>query len=418
MKPLLPLPMFNGEISLKSHFPSLVRLIKSMLRLCACLVVLALSHAFVLLPELKHWGRLGNDERGRLKMGVGTDMSKVGTENLDWPNLGFEYRQTRSFVQCEYKDGKWGKLRLETDPYIKVHIGGTALHYGQACFEGLKAFQCKDKAVRIFRPHENAARIARSCERVCMPPIPADTFIEACKMAVKDNLEFVPPYGTNGALYIRPVLFGSGPRIGLQPSDEYIFVVLVIPVADYYKGGLKPVPAVVIDGYDRAAPRGVGNVKVAGNYASDLLPNVAAKKAGYPIGLYLDAKSNSYVEEFSTSNFLAIDDKGAYVTPKSDAILESITNKSLMELAKDEGLDVQVRPVKVDEISSGKFKEVAACGTAVVVTPINKVLYKDNLYSIGEPGATTVGPTIKRLYDRVRSIQNGEVVFKNWMVDV
>lgn len=346
------------------------------------------------------------------------DISKVGSEALDWPNLGFEYRETTSFIQCEYKNGKWGELERKTDPYVKVHIGGTALHYGQACFEGLKAFQCKDKIVRIFRPDQNAARIARSCERVCMPPIPQDKFIDACTMAVKDNLGFVPPYGTNGALYIRPVLFGSGPRIGLQPSDEYIFIVLVIPVADYYKGGLKPVQAVVIDNYDRAAPRGVGNVKVAGNYASDLLPNVAAKKAGYPIGLYLDAKTNSFVEEFSTSNFLAVDKKGAYVTPKSEAILASVTNKSLMELAADEGMDVQVRPVKVDEIVAGNFQEVAACGTAVVVTPINKVLYKDSLVNIGEPGATTVGPIIKKLYDRVRRIQNGEEHFKNWMHDV
>ena len=351
-------------------------------------------------------------------VGGSLDLSRVGAAKLDWPNLGFEYRQTTSFVTCEYKSGQWGELTRQKDPYVKVHIGGTVLHYGQACFEGLKAFQCKDKGVRIFRPDENAARIARSCERVCMPPIPKDKFLDACKMAVKDNLEYVPPYGTNGALYIRPVIFGSGPRIGLQPADEYVFVVLVIPVADYYKGGLKPVQAVVIDNYDRAAPRGVGNVKVAGNYASDLLPNVAAKKAGYPIGLYLDAKTNTYVEEFSTSNFLAIDKNGAYVTPKSEAILASVTNKSLMELAADEGMDVQVRPVKVDEILNGAFSEVAACGTAVVVTPINKLLYKDSFVSIGEPGSTTVGPTINKLYARVRRIQCGEESFKNWMLDV
>lgn len=181
-------------------------------------------------------------------------------------------------------------------------------------------------------------------------------------------------------------------------------------------GGLKPVQAVVIDNYDRAAPRGVGNVKVAGNYASDLLPNMAAKKAGYPIGLYLDAKTNSLIEEFSTSNFLAIDKKGAYVTPKSEAILASVTNKSLMQLAADQGMDVQVRPVKVDEIVNGNFDEIAACGTAVVVTPIDKVLYKDSLVHIGK--SQSVGPRIKTLYDRVRRIQNGEELFKDWMVEV
>ena len=150
---------------------------------------------------------------------------------------------------------------------------------------------------------------------------------------------------------------------------------MVLPVADYYKGGLKPVPAIVVDGYDRAAPQGVGAAKVAGNYAADLLPNMAAKKAGFPIALYLDAKTNTLVEEFSTSNFLAIDKiSGAYVTPKSDAILASITNKSLMELATDEGIEVQRRQVTIDEVMNGKFSEIAACGTAVVVTPVSKVL--------------------------------------------
>ncbi len=345
-------------------------------------------------------------------------MAKVGDANLDWPNLGFEYRQTASYVQVDYKDGKWGPLELKQDPYVKIHIGATALHYGQACFEGLKAFHCKDGNVRIFRPQENAARIARSCDRVCMAKPSTEMFMDACKLVVKENLAYVPPYGTGGALYIRPVLYGSGPRIGLQPAETYTLIVMALPVADYYKGGLKGVPAFVIDDYDRAAPRGVGSAKVAGNYAADLLPNMAAKKAGYPIGLYLDAKTNSYVEEFSTSNFLAIDKNGAYVTPKSDAILASVTNKSLMELAADEGLDVQRRQVSINEVMQGNFNEIAACGTAVVVTPVNKVVYKDKVVNIGSP-ENPVGPVMKKLYDRVRSIQKGEEKDKfGWMVDV
>ena len=171
-----------------------------------------------------------------------------------------------------------------------------------------------------------------------MPELPENIFIEAISNTVKENLAFVPPYGTGGALYIPSYDVRSGPRIGLQPSDEYTFVVLVLPVADYYRGGLSPVTAVVVEGFDRAAPRGVGNVKVAGNYAADLLPNTEVKARGFPIALYLDAKTNHYVEEFSTSNFLAIDHDGVYVTPDSNAILPSITNKSLMDLAADEGI--------------------------------------------------------------------------------
>lgn len=341
---------------------------------------------------------------------------KIGSANLDWPNLGFEYRPTNAFVQCNFKDGQWQGLELKEDPMIKIHIGATALHYGQACFEGLKAFHCKDGKVRVFRADENAARIARSCLRICMPQVPKDLFIDAVKTVVRENLPFVPPYGTGGALYIRPVLFGSGPRIGLQPSDQYTLVVMALPVADYYRGGLKPVPAIVIDDYDRAAPRGVGSAKVAGNYAADLLPNMAAKKAGYPIGLYLDAKTNSFVEEFSTSNFLAIDKNGAYVTPRSDAILASVTNKSLMELAADEGMDVQQRQVTIHEVMSGKFDEIAACGTAVVVTPVNKVMYQNRVANIGN--SDTVGPVIKKLYDKVRALQQGDIEDKfGWLLE-
>jgi branched-chain amino acid aminotransferase len=249
-----------------------------------------------------------------------------------------------------------------------------------------------------------------------MPPLPKEKFLDAMKTVVKNNLAYVPPYGNGGALYIRPLLFGSGPRIGLQPSDEYTFLALALPVADYYKGGLKPVPAIVVEDFDRAAPRGVGAAKVAGNYAADLLPNMAAKKAGFPIALYLDAKTNTHVEEFSTSNFLAIDkETGAYVTPKSEAILGSITNKSLMELAVDEGMEVQVRQIHIDEVMNGKFSEIAACGTAVVVTPINRVSYHDKSMSL----AAEVGPVIQKLYKRVRSIQNGEAEDKfGWMFEV
>lgn len=189
---------------------------------------------------------------------------------------------------------------------------------------------------------------------------------------------------------------------------------MVLPVADYYKGGLKGVHAVVVEDFDRAAPRGVGNAKVAGNYAADLLPNMAAKKAGFPIALYLDSKTNSFIEEFSTSNFLAIDKNGAYVTPKSDAILASVTNKSLMKLAEDSSLDVQHRPIHIDEVLSHQFTEVAACGTAVVVTPVNKISYRNSVTSIGS--SNDVGPVINSLYSRVRAIQNGETEDKfGWM---
>lgn len=291
-----------------------------------------------------------------------------------------------------------------------MHIGATALHYGQSCFEGLKAFCHEDGEVYVFRPDENAKRMQASCRRTMMPELPTEKFLEAIQKVVRDNIEYVPPYGSGGALYIRPLLFGSGPRIGLQPADEYIFLIMVIPVGDYYKGGLSsPVNALIIEDFDRAAPRGVGAVKVAGNYAADLLPNMLSKKKGYPISLYLDAKTQTMIEEFSTSNFVGIDNsQKKYVTPLSSSVLPSITNKSLMTIAADEGLTVETRDVHVDELKS--FDEVLAVGTAVVVTPVGSItrLDKEGSETTYEFGEKQIGDTTKRLYQKVRAIQNGE----------
>lgn len=347
---------------------------------------------------------------------AGTSHKTAGAANLDWANLGFEFRQTRSHLKYVWKNGEWSKGELVADPYVEVHIANTGLHYGQSIFEGLKAFAWKDGSVRIFRPQENAKRLRMSAERLLMTPFPEDMFVDAVKRVVADNVDFVPPFGTGGSLYIRPLLFGSGARIGLNPADEYTLLIMVIPVGDYYKGGLSPVSALVIDDYDRAAPRGVGHVKVAGNYAADLLPNMLGKKKGFPIGLYLDAKTNSFVEEFSTSNFVAIDKDGAFVTPSSPTVLPSITNKSLMELAKDEGLQVNIRPIPASEL--GSLKEVAACGTAVVVTPVNRIVYKDEVIKIGDD-AQPIGPVTAKLYSRVRAIQQGEAEdLFNWTVPI
>ncbi|CAN0472578.1 unnamed protein product [Ascophyllum nodosum] len=272
-------------------------------------------------------------------------------------------------------------------------------------------------SVKLFRPQENAKRIRASAFRILMEPPPEDLFIQACKMCVKANMEFVPPYGAQGALYLRPLLFGSGARIGLQPSDEYTLLVLATPVSNsYYKGGMKPTSAVVIEDYDRAAPKGVGNVKVAGNYAADMLPNILAKKSGYPIALYLDAKTSTFVEEFSTSNFFAVTHDNRFVTPDSPAVLPSITNKSLMELAKDAGMVVECRPIPFSEVAS--FKEVAACGTAVVMTSIKEIVKGEEVITIND-GLDEMGPVCKNLFERVRGIQTGELEDKfDWMVPV
>jgi branched-chain amino acid aminotransferase len=368
-------------------------------------------------------------DKSILSMASTTETTKKvpGTADLGgiaWEDLGFEFRSTNSHVKIVYTenddgtDGTWGTPELIREPYVNLHIGATALHYGQACFEGLKAFTHSDNTVHLFRPDENAARMQSSCRRTLMPELPTPLFIEAIEQVVIDNIEYVPPYGSGGALYIRPLLFGSGPRIGLQPANEYTFICLVIPVGDYYVGGLsQPVQCLLIDDYDRAAPRGVGNVKVAGNYAADLLPNKRSKKRGYPIGLYLDAATQTCVEEFSTSNFVGINSQAnTYITPKSGSVLPSITNKSLMQIAELEGMTVEARDVPLSELET--FDEVLAVGTAVVVTPVGSVTRLstangdeattaiEKVYEFGVLGE--IGATTRKLYDRVRAIQNGE----------
>ena len=325
--------------------------------------------------------------------------------DIDWNTLGFGFSDVNCHLRRVWKDGAWGEAHLLKEPRIEMHIGASCLHYGQECFEGMKAFRRKDGKICIFRPDENAKRMYRTAERCVMPPVPVDMFVADCERIVAANEEYVPPYGTGGSLYLRPLLIGTGPQIGVAPAKEYTFMIMVMPVGAYYKGGLKPVRAVILDGYDRAAPHGMGDVKVGGNYAASLFAHEKAKREGWPVELYLDAKTHTYVEEFSTSNFLAITKDGTYVTPDSESILPSVTNKSLMQAAADLGWKVERRPVPYSEIK--EFAEVAACGTAVVVTPVWEITHGAETIRISDPDA--VGPHLQKLYDTVQGIQHGDI---------
>src|SRR5690606_4717371 len=197
---------------------------------------------------------------------------------LDWKNLGFQYLPTHGHARSDFANGAWSAPALHADPHVSLHVAANALHYGQAIFEGLKAFRGKDGRVALFRPDRNAERMRLSAERLVMEAPSEALFVEACKMAVEQNIDFVPPYGTGASLYLRPLLIGTEPTVGIKPSDTYSFIVLVTPVGPYYKGGFDPVEALVMLDYDRAAPRGTGRAKTAGNYAASLLPGLIGKK--------------------------------------------------------------------------------------------------------------------------------------------
>ncbi|HOE00385.1 MAG TPA: branched-chain amino acid aminotransferase [Kiritimatiellia bacterium] len=336
-------------------------------------------------------------------------------KKIDWNSLGFAYMDTNCHIRYVWKNGQWSAGELVASPQMSIHIAATALHYGQSAFEGLKAFRRKDGKVSLFRPEENAKRLAMTARRTCMAEVPVDMFVDACKRVVRANLDYVPPYGTGGSMYVRPLLFGSGAQIGVAAADEYTFLVLVTPVGPYYKGGLQAVKAIVLDQYDRAAPLGTGHVKVAGNYAVSLYPHLEAKAAGYPVELYLDAKEHKWIEEFATSNFLGITKDGKYVTAKSGSILPSITNLTLQQIARDNGIPVEVRPIAFEEVT--EFAEVAACGTAVVVTPVSEIERAGTVYKTGP--ATGCGPVLEKLYKTVQGIQYGELPDTHgWNVEV
>jgi len=333
---------------------------------------------------------------------------------LDWKNLGFAYLPTAGFIQCDYENGAWGPLQSKTDPHLPIHIAANCLHYGQACFEGLKAFTTRDGHTVLFRPDRNAERLQQSAERICMQAPSVELFVAACQAAIALNRDFVPPHGTGASLYLRPLLIGTEATIGIKPSATYTFVVMVTPVGPYYKDGFHPVEAVVIEDYDRAAPLGTGRAKMAGNYAASLKPMLQAKKMGYPINLFADPKEKKYVDEFGTSNFIGITRDGQYKTPSSSSILQSITNDSLQILARDMGLQVVKEPIALADL--GQFTEVGACGTAAVITPIYSVTWKDKIYTFGKKNEA--GDTLTRLYQNLQGLQYGEIEDKYaWLVE-
>ena len=325
--------------------------------------------------------------------------------DIDWAKLGFGFSDVNCHIRYVWKDGAWGEPQMVKDPVITMHIGASCLHYGQECFEGLKVFRQKNGRVVAFRPEANAERMQRTAVRTCMPPVPTEMFMEALNLAVKKNADYIPPYGTGGSLYVRPLLIGSGAQIGVAPADTYTFVMLVTPAGAYYKGGLKPVRAVILDDYDRAAPLGMGDVKVGGNYAASIFAHEKAKHMGFPVELYLDAKSHTYVEEFATSNFLGIKKDGTYVTTDSRSVLPSVTNMTLRQICEDEGRKVEVRHVPYEELK--EFAEVAACGTAVVVTPVWQIVRGDETLTLGD--SEKAGPVITDLFEKVQGIQYGEL---------
>ncbi len=326
-------------------------------------------------------------------------------KEIDWSNLSFGYMPTDYNVRCYYRNGAWGEIEVSSSESINIHMAATCLHYGQEAFEGLKAFRGKDGKVRIFRMEENAARLQSTCRGILMPELPTDKFCEMMAKVVKLNERFIPPYGTGASLYLRPLLIGTGAQVGVRPATEYLFVVFCTPVGPYFKGGFSANPYVITRKYDRAAPLGTGTFKVGGNYAASLRASKEAHDGGYSAEFYLDAKEKKFIDECGAANFFGIKDN-TYITPQSTSILPSITNKSLMQLAEDLGMKVERRPIAEEELAT--FEEAGACGTAAVISPIQRIddPEKGKSYVFSKDGKP--GPISEKLYNKLRGIQLGE----------
>jgi len=326
--------------------------------------------------------------------------------DLDWKNLGFNIMKTDFNVRCVFRDGKWGELEVSSDDTIPIHIGATCLHYGQESFEGLKAFIGTDGHIRLFRHNENAKRMIQSAKGILLAEVPEELFMSAVEKVVMLNKKFVPPYGSGASLYIRPLLIGTGPEVGVRPAKEYTFIVFVMPVGPYFKEGFKPVDVMICRDHDRAAPQGTGHLKVGGNYAASMTSILEAHDKGFATSMYLDAKEKKYIDECGPANFFGIKDN-TFITPKSHSILPSITNKSLQTLAESLGMRVEIRPVPVEELA--EFEETGACGTAAVITPFHKVvdIEQDTIYTFGN--GENAGPVTTKLYETLIGIQNGDL---------
>lgn len=326
-------------------------------------------------------------------------------EQIDWSNLTFGYMPTDYNVRCVCKNGVWGELEVSSSAYINIHMAATCLHYGQEAFEGMKAFRGKDGQIRVFRMRDNAERLQSSCRGIMMAELPVEKYEEAIIKVIKLNERFVPPYESGASLYIRPVLFGTTAQVGVKPAADYMFVVFVTPVGPYFKAGFKPTPYAIMRQFDRVAPLGTGTYKVGGNYAASLVAGEKAHAMGYSAVLYLDSKEKKYLDECGPANFFGIRGN-SYITPKSDSILPSITNKSLMTLAEDMGMTVERRHIEVEELAT--FDEAGACGTAAVISPVSRIddIDENKSYVFSKDGEA--GPVCTKLYNRLRAIQYGD----------
>ena len=340
---------------------------------------------------------------------------KVRKKELKWTELGFDYIKTDYRYRAIYEDGEWKPGFLTDDEKIAIHEGAPSLHYAQQCFEGMKAQTTVNGNVCLFRPSLNWGRMNSTAPRLLMPSVPQELFLSAIEETVRANYSWIPPYGSGAALYVRPMLIGVGKNLGLKPAEKYEFRVFVSPVGPYYKESGMAVISLAVSDLDRAAPNGTGKYKAGANYAGGLLATLNAQGQGANEALYLDSASKKFIDEAGSANIVVFTKDEEFLTPSSNAILPSITRRSIMELANEElNLMTIERPIDLRS-EFQNFSEMAACGTAAVLAPVGKIWF-DEKWNFVSGDEKRVGPVMSKLYELLVGIQRGELEDKfGWL---
>lgn len=331
----------------------------------------------------------------------------------DESQLGFGKIFTDRMLLVEWKAGEgWVDARIEPYGPFSFDPACLVLHYAQEIFEGLKAYRWQDGSIALFRPEMNARRFNRSAERMCMPEVPEELFLQGISELVKLEADWIPR-SPGTSLYIRPTMIAVEPVLGVKPSDHYYFYVIMSPVGAYYAGGFNPVKIMVEDKYVRAVPGGTGEAKTGGNYASSLKAGLEAKKKGFDQVLWLDGMERRYIEEVGAMNMFFAYGNRVVTAPLEGSILNGVTRNSVLTLAADLGFAVEERKIDVDtimaDIGSGAITEAFGSGTAAVITPVGALCYKERTASVGNGG---VGAITQKLYDTLTGIQTGAIADK------
>lgn len=340
---------------------------------------------------------------------INIDYQLENQTNVQIPQkLIFGRTFTTHYFEMDYSpDNGWHNAKIKKYENIEISPASLVLHYGQSIFEGLKAYKHNDGKITMFRPDKNIERMNNSAKRMVMPSLDPEFILHAMKELIKVDKDWIPT-APGHSLYIRPVLFGFDPFLGVKPADTYKFFILLSPVGPYYATGFKPVSILATDKYVRAVRKGVGDCKTAGNYAASLLAQREAQQEGYSQVLWLDAIEQKYIEEVGTMNLFIQFENEIATAPLAGTILPGVTRMSVIQILKDWGYNVNERRVNIDEVvqayKTGTLKEIFGTGTAAVISSVGKLKYKDDIMQFSQESAGELGT---KLYDYLTGIHYG-----------